>query len=141
MKEDTVGGPAFIYTGIRVRDMDESINFYTGVLNMTIADNRERTEPTKDGFVTLKSRNSSQLPELNWYTAKSPYCSEYRNGEEFGHLAFEIDDVDKWESELHINKGVKIVIREGEIGGSIRWKETFIRDPNGILIEFLQRKN
>ena len=80
MKEDTVGGPAFIYTGIRVRDMEESINFYTGMLNMTIADKRERTEPTKGGVVTLKSRHTSQLLELNWYASDSPYCSEYRNG-------------------------------------------------------------
>ena len=76
MKEDTVGGPAFIYTGIRVRDMEESINFYTGMLNMTIADKRERTEPTKDGIVTLKSRHTSQLLELNWYASDSPCCSE-----------------------------------------------------------------
>ena len=42
-------------------------------------------------------------------------------------------------SELH-TKSVKIEIRPGEIGGWMGWKETFIKDPNGIWIEFLQRK-
>ena len=128
MKEDRYGAPAFVHTGIRVKDMDESIAFYTGVLNMTVADKRERTEPTKGEVVTLKSRHSSQLLELNWYASDSPYCSEYRNGEELDHLAFEVDDIDKWVGELH-TKGVKIVIRQGEIGVSIGLKKAFIRDP------------
>ena len=115
MKEDTVGGPAFIYTGIRVKDMDESIAFYTKVLNMTVAEKRERTEPTKGEVVTLKSNLTNQLLELNWHAGESPFCSEYRNGEELDHLAFEVDDIDKWVSELH-TKGVKIEIQPGEIG-------------------------
>ncbi|MDG7000991.1 MAG: VOC family protein [Nitrososphaerota archaeon] len=139
MKEDRDGGPAFIYTGIRVKDMDESIAFYTRVLNMTIAEKRERTEPTKGEVVTLKSKLTNQLLELNWYASDSPYCSEFRNGEELDHLAFEVDDIDQWVSELH-TRGVKIEIRPGEIGGWMGWKETFIKDPNGIWIEFLQRK-
>ena len=56
MKEDSDSGPAFIYTGIRVKDMDESIAFYIEVLNTTVAEKRERTEPTKGEVVsTLKS--------------------------------------------------------------------------------------
>ncbi len=94
MKEDRDGNPAFIYTGIRVKDMDESIAFYTRVLNMTVAEKRERTEPTKGEVITLKSRHSGQLLELNWYAGDSPYCSEYRNGEELGHLAFEVDNLE-----------------------------------------------
>ena len=135
MKEDKADGPAFIYVGIRVRDMDESIDFYTGVLNMTVAYKRERTEPMKDGVVTLKSRHPSQLLELNRYASDSPYCSEYRNCEEFDHLVFEVDDIDKWVSELQA-KCVEIVIRPREIGGSIGRTDAFVIDPNGIWIEF-----
>ena len=52
MKEDRDSGPAFIYTGIRVKDMDESIAFYTKTLNMTVAEKRERTELTEGEVVT-----------------------------------------------------------------------------------------
>ncbi len=93
MKEVGDGNPAFIYTCIWVNDMDESIVFYTRVLNMTIAEKRERTEPTKGEVITLKSRHSGQLLELNWYAADCPYCPEYRNGEGLDHLAFEVDDI------------------------------------------------
>ena len=57
----------FIYTGIRVKNMDESIRFYTEFLGMEIAEKRERTEPTKGEGVTLKSSDSNQLLELNFY--------------------------------------------------------------------------
>jgi len=31
-------------------------------------------------------------------------------------------------------------IRSGEIGGSYGWREAFVKDPNGIWIELVQRK-
>jgi catechol 2,3-dioxygenase-like lactoylglutathione lyase family enzyme len=57
-------GFRFIYTGIRVKDMKESLRFYTDVLGMVIVEPIQKTTPTKESVVTLKSRNSEQLSEL-----------------------------------------------------------------------------
>src|SRR5208282_917635 len=54
----------FSYTGIRVRDMAESIRFYTEVLRMEIVDPLQSTPQTKGQVVILRSRGSSQLLEL-----------------------------------------------------------------------------
>ena len=51
-------GFRFIYTGIRVKNMEESLKFYTDVLGMTITEPLQKTTPTKGSVVTLKSPNS-----------------------------------------------------------------------------------
>ena len=127
--------PAFIYTGIRVKDMEKSLAFYTGILGMEIVERLQKTIPTKGEVVTLRSQASSQLLELNWYSKESSFYSDYGNGDELDHLAFEVDDIDKWITRLE-SLGIDIIVRIKEVEG---WNEAFIKDPNGIWIEFLQR--
>ena len=127
------------YTGIRVRDMDESLRFFTGVLGMEVVENRQPTPPTEGEVVTLRSPDGSQLLELNWYAEGSRFGPPYVNGEDLDHLGFEVDDLDAALAELS-RSGVEVLIRPGEIGGEIGWREAFVKDPNGIWIELLQRK-
>jgi lactoylglutathione lyase len=127
------------YTGIRVKDMDESLRFYANVLGMEIIDKRERTPPTEGEVVTLKSPGGDQLLELNWYAEGSRFGSPYDHGEELDHLSFDVDDIDAAVADLS-RKGVEVIIRPGEIGGIIGWREAFVKDPNGIWIELLPRK-
>jgi lactoylglutathione lyase len=126
----------FRYTGIRVRDMDESIRFYTQVLGMELAEPEQSTPPTHGRVVELRSPGSSQRLELNWYEPGSRFGAPYAKGQELDHLAFECEDVDRAVGELEA-KGVKVLVRSREIGGSIGWKEAFVEDPNGIWIELI----
>lgn len=126
----------FIYAGIRVKDMDESIRFYAEVFGMEVVEKRERTPQTEGEVATLRSPAGDQLLELNWYAEGSRFGTPYVNGEDLDHLAFDVDDLDAALAELS-GKGVEVVIRPGEIGG---WREAFVKDPNGIWIELLQRK-
>jgi len=123
------------YTGIRVKNMDESIRFYTQILGMKLLE-RERTPQTQGEVATLKSPGSEQVIELNWYAQGSRFGTPYANGSEVDHLGFDVDDLDEWIRELE-KKGVNILLRIREVGG---WNEAFIEDPNGIWIEFFQRK-
>ncbi len=129
----------FIYTGIRVKNMEESIRFYTEVLGMQIAEKREKTEPTKGEGVTLKSPDSNQLLELNFYENDSPFFAPYVNGEDLDHLAFTVENLESTVSDLK-RKHVKIIVEPYQIGARAGWREAFIEDPNGIWIELLQRK-
>jgi len=130
----------FSYTGIRVRDLDESIRFYTEVLGMQVVEQAQATPPTEGRVVGLRSPGSSQLLELNWYAPNSRFGSAYVNGEELDHLAFECDDVDRVVRELE-SKGAKVRIRPREIGVEIGWNEAFVEDPNGIWIELVPAKD
>jgi len=128
-----------IYTGIRVKNMDQSIAFYTEILGMKLVGEREKTRPTEGEAAMLKSADSEQLLELNWYKEGSRFGTPYVNGSEVDHLSFEVENLSEWIGSLE-KKGVKILIRPKEIGADIGWNEAFIEDPNGIWIEFLQRK-
>ena len=127
------------YVGIRVKDMEESLHFYTEIMGMGIVEPMAATPPTQGKVATLQSPNSDQLLELNWYEPGTRFGPPYANGEDLDHLAFECDDVARAVEELR-GKGVEVVVRPKEIGSSVGWNEAFVKDPNGIWIELLQRK-
>lgn len=124
------------YTGIRVRDMQTSLRFYTEILGMELVHKLEATPPTHGQAAVLKSPGSTQLLELNWYEPGSRFGTPYDNGEELDHLGFECDDVASTVAELEA-KGVDVLIRPREIGGEVGWNEAFVKDPNGIWIELV----
>jgi lactoylglutathione lyase len=127
------------YTGIRVKDMDDSLRFYTEVLGMQVVEPLQTTPPTAGKVVTLGSADSTQLLELNWYESGSRFGGPYSNGEELDHLAFECDDLSRAVSELE-RRGVEVTVRPKEIGAPLGWNEAFVKDPNGIWIELLQAR-
>jgi catechol 2,3-dioxygenase-like lactoylglutathione lyase family enzyme len=89
--------------------MDDSIKFYTEILGMEIAEKREKTEPTRGEVVTLKSPNSNQLLELNFYEKESEFYTPYVNGEDLDHLAFDVKDLEHSISDLK-KRDVEVVI-------------------------------
>ena len=124
----------FAYTGIRVKDMDESIRFYTEVLGMTLVE-RETTPPTKGEVATLRSAGSEQELELNFYREESAFWAPYSNGEDLDHLAFRVEDVRAAVEGLR-RSGAEVLVEPYSIG---EWSEAYVRDPNGIWIELLEK--
>ena len=118
--------------------MEESLKFYTEVLGMIVAEPLQKTPPTKGSVATLRSPNSEQVLELNHYEEESPFNSPYVNGEDLDHIAFDVQDLDETIKELK-RRGVEVVVEPYAIGSEIGWKEAYIKDPNGIWIELLQR--
>ena len=125
------------YTGIRVKNIEESLRFYTEILGMQVVEPLQPTSPTEGRVVTLRSAGSTQLLELNWYREGSKFGGPYANGAELDHMAFECDDLAKSVEELE-KRGVEVVVRPHEIGEEVGWNEAFVKDPNGIWIELLQ---
>ena len=131
MKEDTVGGPAFIYTGIRVRDMEESINFYCKTLGLELVSRREIPENNAEiAFVRGENKDSLAL-ELTYWRDKR----DWSEGDQLDHIALSVKDVPAI-VELLRSKGVEIAKEPYSLKGSVR-KIAFIKDPNGIWIELV----
>lgn len=122
----------FLHTMIRVKDLEESIKFYCGVLGMKLL--RKKDYPSGRftlAFVGSGDESENTVIELtyNWDTHK------YDLGNAFGHLALGVKDIYKTCDDLRA-KGAKIVREPGPMkhGGT---EIAFIEDPNGYQIELI----
>ena len=117
------------YTGIRVKDLDTSVKFYTGVLGMKEA-GRSTIEAAKGTVVNLVSEDGGHPLELNYYEPGSPFAAKYEAGEGLDHLAFQVENLDAALAEAE--KAGHPAVKEMKTATS-RW--AYIEDPNGIWIE------
>lgn len=125
----------YLHTMIRVRDLEESLDFYCNKLGLKES-HRIVNEAGRFTLVylcapldeNLAARTQSPLIELtyNWDT------EAYTGGRNFGHLAFEVDDIYQTCQKL-MDAGV--VINRPPRDGCM----AFIRSPDQISIEFLQK--
>ncbi|MDO8940740.1 MAG: VOC family protein [Methylicorpusculum sp.] len=125
----------YLHTMVRVRNLDESLDFYCNKLGMQEI-NRMESEQGRFTLVYLAApldadpakRYEAPLLELtyNWD------AEDYTGGRNFGHIAFEVDDIYATCQQL-MDKGVLISRppRDGHMA--------FIRSPDQISIEFLQK--
>jgi lactoylglutathione lyase len=113
---------------VRVSDLDESLRFYCDLLGLK----ETRRKEVEAGRFTLvfvaPDGQEDREVELtyNW----DP--QEYSEGRNFGHLAFEVDDIYAVCARLQAN-GV-IINRPPREG-----KMAFVRSPDNISIELLQK--
>ncbi len=121
----------FHYTGIRVRDLERSLAFYTGALGMKVIGRGTMAHGGR--YVHLRTPRSPQRLELNWYPKGTRFYTPYRRGEELDHLAFVVDDVRQAYREL-VRKGASPAVDPAHSKGT----EVYVRDPDGIWIELLQ---
>jgi len=119
----------FEYVGIRVTNLQKSIDFYTKLLGMKVA-GRSKLEQTKGETLALKSEEGGFTLELNYYEKGSPYNTPYIAGEGLDHLAFKVDNLDKALEEAR-RAGHRVILEMKANGG--RW--AYIEDPDGIWIE------
>ena len=119
----------FVTVGIRVKDLQKTIDFYTKLLGMKIV-GKGKLEQTKGEWVELANEDNGFTLELNYYNEDSPYYTEYKLGEGLDHLTFKVGDLDKALEDAKLSGHP--TIDEHKFGNS-RW--AYIEDPNGIWIQ------
>jgi lactoylglutathione lyase len=122
----------FSHTSITVRDMDESLKFYTEGIGLEFERRREIPE-NKAEIAFVRDPVSGMRIELTWWKEKE----ELAEGDLLDHLAFEVPDLDAAIGHLG-RHGAKVLKSPYTLqGGSSRI--AFVEDPNGIWIELLER--
>src|SRR6266508_337955 len=120
-----------VYVGIQVQDMDRSVRFYTSALGMRVS-RRQSVPETGGEWAELRSVESEQVLELNWYPEGSRFFKgPYRHGDELDHIAFECEDVEGAYREL-LASGARAGHPPFEEGRSVL---AYVVDPDGIWIE------
>ncbi len=123
----------FFYTGIRVKDLEASVKFYTTVLGMEVR-GRNPVDAAKGIVVELVcEEEGGNTLELNYYEKDSPFDTKYEVGEGLDHLAFAVKDLDAALAEAN-KAGHPVILKMQEPGS----RYAYIRDPNGIWIELAQ---
>lgn len=125
----------FLHTMVRVSDLEASLQFYCQQLGL-IEVKRVEVETGRFTLVYLAAPKDTQrareeqapLIELTWNWDPE----EYSGGRNFGHLAFQVDDIYALCQKL-LDAGISInrPPRDGHMA--------FVRSPDGISIELLQR--
>lgn len=125
----------YLHTMVRVKNIDDALDFYCNKFGLVEV---RRTENAAGRYTLIflaapedrdaGTSNAAPLLELtyNWDT------EDYQGGRNFGHLAYEVDDIYALCKSLQ-EKGVTInrPPRDGRMA--------FVRSPDGISIEILQK--
>ena len=117
------------YTGIRVRNLEDSIAFYTRFFGMRET-GRVTIAPTQGTAAALVSEEGGPTLELNFYPEGSRFAVPYVPGESLDHLAFQVEDLDAFLREAK-RQGIPVPLEMKT--ASSRW--AYVEDPNGIWIE------
>jgi lactoylglutathione lyase len=124
----------FVYTGIRVRDLNRSVKFYTQTMEMKEVDRGRMMDGGE--YVQLKNSNSEQKLELNYYPPGKKYWEAYVEGSELDHLAFQCEDVRASYRKLLVGGGVSAIEPWDEGDSTL----AFVRDPDGVWIELIGKR-
>ena len=117
---------------IRVKNAQESVKFYTELLNMKL-DKKKRLDDCWLYFLTdEESTTQIELTE-NDDTPKDGY----NLGTGFGHLAFSVNSLDEFSQKLN-NLGYKYLYEPFDLNGK-GTKIAFIQDPDGYEIELIEK--
>jgi len=124
----------FLHTMVRIRDIDESLDFYCNKLGLV--EMRRRDVP--EGRFTLiflaapKDKGRSQeanAPELELTYNWDPEA--YDTGRSFGHLAYKVDNIyDCCQRLMDADVTINRPPRDGRMA--------FVKSPDNISIELLQ---
>ncbi len=119
-----------LHTSITVKDMDDSIRFYTEMFGMALTSRREIKQNNAE-IAFLEIGGTTHKIELTWWKEKK----DYSEGDQLDHIAFGVKDLESTVAGLR-SKGVEITKEPYSLGTS---RIAFIKDPNGIWLELIEQ--
>ncbi len=121
----------YLHTMVRVKNIEQSLEFYCNLLGLKEI-RRKNSEEGKFTLVFLAAPKQEEVcVELtyNWNSTEN-----YTEGRNFGHLAFEVENI--YQICEKLQKAGVIINRPPKDG-----RMAFIRSPDNISIELLQKGN
>jgi lactoylglutathione lyase len=134
-KKSNLLGVRFWYTGIRVKDIEESIRFYRDALGFR-AVLRGKMRSHEGTYVQMRTPMGKQILELNYYPETSKFYEDFVCGSELDHIGLYMRNVREQFRRL-VGLGCEPVVEPFNEGS---WVLAFVKDPNGIWLELIGRE-
>jgi len=128
----------FVHTSVRTSNMDRSIDFYTRLMSLKLLGRREIPQTNAEIAFLQDPEGKGARLELTWYKNQKKFVQADYEDRLFDHLAFEIKDMGKT-MEILRKENVTITDEPYELSPQGVWI-AFIEDPDGTLIELIERK-
>ena len=117
------------HTMLRVKDLDRTLDFYCGFLGLK----KLRERPIGDEAVLVFLTDEAGHHQLELTYNKDG--RDYTLGDQFGHIAFHVDDLEPVVAEVE-RRGWWYRRSRPEMSSNY----IFVKDPNGYDIEILEAK-
>ncbi len=117
------------HTMIRVKDLDATLDFYTGFIGLR--ETRRKEIGSEALLVFLEDAAGHYAIELTYNIGKD----DYELGDQFGHLAFYTDDLEEVVADVE-KRGWWYRRSRPELSS----RYIFVKDPNGYDVEILERR-
>jgi lactoylglutathione lyase len=127
-----------IHTSIRTSNIDKSIDFYTRFFGLKLVNRREIPQNNVEiAFLRDPDAKGSTL-ELTFHRNQQKFIQADYEDRLFDHIAFEVNDMEKTIAALRKEK-IKITDEPFTLGpGGL--VIAFVEDPDGTLIELIEKK-
>jgi len=123
----------FSYTGLRVRDLDKAIEFFTRIMGMKLKA-RIKADYNKGEFANLGFEGDDHYLELNWYAPDSPHYTEFTDGEQLDHLGLRVTD---FEGTLKRLSDAGYPVKIGPVHEG-KWHIAFVKGYEGIWFDIFK---
>ncbi len=118
----------YLHTMVRVTDLDASLDFFCNKLGLQ----EVRRADVEAGRFTLVFLGAAENPESQVELTHNWDPEEYGEGRNFGHLAYEVDDI--YATCQRLMDGGVTINRPPRDG----WM-AFVRSPDNVSVELLQK--
>jgi lactoylglutathione lyase len=118
----------YLHTMVRIANIDASLDFYCNKLGLV----ETRRHENEKGRYTLIFVAAPENPDAAIELTHNWDPEHYTGGRNFGHLAFEVDDI--YQTCERLMKGNVTINRPPRDG-----RMAFVKSPDGISIELLNK--
>lgn len=118
----------YLHTMVRISDIEASLDFYCDKLGLV----EQRRYDNQQGRFTLIFLGAPENPDAQVELTWNWDPEEYGGGRNFGHLAYEVDDI--YALCRRLAEGGVAIARPPRDG-----RMAFVRSPDGISVELLQK--
>lgn len=125
----------YLHSAIRISDIDESLNFFCGILGMVEVGRRDSEKGRYTNIKLAAPEDADHARATNTLHIELTYnwdAETYTGGRNFGHLAFGVDDIyDLCQRLMDSGTVINRPPRDGRMA--------FVKTPDGISLELLQK--